>query len=187
MRHAPRPLAISLLALLCAVGLGARRGPAPQRAAAAGYAVQIRVHPRAGVRYARMEGDSIAVLRLLRCAPAARETRGQGRVGNPGERAVADNGAGDRLEIPAGGGRGGMNLEIRRRPGIPFRSVEVNADGAITRAILSIDLTGCEDPAGATVVHWGGGSNWDDVGGSVAGSTITAELTHLSIYAVAGN
>jgi hypothetical protein len=186
MRNAPRPLAVSLLALLCAAGPGAGRGPtAPP--GPGGRGVEIRVHARAGVRYTRMDGDSIAVLRLLRCAPAAREIRGQGRVGNRGERAVADNGVGDRLEVPAGAAPGGVGLEIRRRAGIPFRSVEVSADAAITRALLSIDLTGCEDPSGATVVHWGGGSDWDDVGGSVAGSTITAELTHLSIYAVAGN
>ena len=60
-------------------------------------------------------------------------------------------------------------------------------DACVERAILTIDLTGCEDPTGASVVLWGGGDNWTDMGGTVSGSTITVELPHFSIYAVAGN
>jgi hypothetical protein len=184
MRPLAFPLAVVGTAALCSAAAYAH-GAAPD----AGHriAAEIRVHPRTGVRYTRMEGDSLAVMRLLRCAPAEREERGNARVEHGRGRAVAINGVGDRLEIPAGAGPDGMNLQIRRRPGLPFRSVEVDADNPVTAAILTMDLTGCEDTAGATVVLWRGGASWDDMGGSVDGSTISTTLPHLSIYAVAGN
>jgi hypothetical protein len=80
-----------------------------------------------------------------------------------------------------------MSVEIARRPGAAFRSVEATADAAVSRAVLTIDASGCESDAGITVVLWQGGNDWVDVGGTANGSGITAELPHLSVYALAGH
>jgi len=182
---APR-LGLVVLASVCTAAaafatLSAKPPPSPLAAG------EIRVRVRPGGHYARTEGDSMAVLRLLRCAPAAREQRGRAAVGNPGASTVARNDVGDALEIPPGGGQAGMNVEIARRPGAVFRAVEATADAAVSRALLTIDLTGCESASGMTVVLMQGGNRYDDVGGALNGTAITADLPHLSVYAVAGN
>jgi hypothetical protein len=180
-----RLAAVLLVTFVTAAAAAATRaGSAPEDTPLAG---EIRVRVRPGGSYARMDGDSVAVLRLLRCPPAARGDHGRSQVSNPAGRTVARNASGDRLEIPAGGGPAGMAVAITRRPGLPFRSVEVTADAAVTRAILTMDVTGCESAPGTTVVLWGGGDRWDDVGGTLYGTALTAELPHLSIYAIAGN
>jgi hypothetical protein len=146
----------------------------------------IRVRTRPGVAYAHPLAEGVALKRLLPCTPASPGEHGRANAVARGGRALARNADGDQVEIAPGGGRA-TQVSITRRPGLPYRSVEVNADGEVTRAILTIDLTGCEDPTGASVVLWGGGDNWTDMGGTVSGSTITVELPHFSIYAVAGN
>jgi len=182
---APR-LAVVLLVAACtlAASYAARSMHAAGSPLAAG---EIRVRVRPGGSYARMEGDSIAVVRLLRCPPGARDERGRASVADPGASTVARNGVGDVLEIPAGAGPAGMNVEIARRPGLAHRRVEATADAAVTRAFLSIDVSGCEAASGMTVVLWGGGNDWTDVGGTLNGTAVTAELPHLSVYALAGN
>lgn len=147
---------------------------------------EIRVRVRPGARYARMDGD-FAVLRLLRCPPSAREERGHANVPQGRGRAVARNAVGDQLEIPEGAGPDGMSVEISRHPGTPFRRVQATADAAVSRAVLTIEASGCEITPGATIVLWGGGNDWTDVGGTMNGTAITAELPHLSVYAIAGN
>lgn len=184
-RIAPR-LAGFLLAASClaAASIAARSVPPSGPPPAPG---EIRVRARPGGSYARMEGDSIAVLRLLRCPPGARDERGRAAVADPGRPTVARNAVGDWLEIPAGAGPAGMSVEISRRPGAAFRSVEATADAAVSRAVLTIDASGCEGAPGITVVLWQGGNDWADVGGTMNGTAVTAELPHLSIYALAGN
>ena len=147
---------------------------------------EIRVHVRPGASYARMDGD-LAVMRLLRCPASARDERGRANVPQGRGRAVARNAVGDQLEIPEGAGPEGMAVEISRRPGGAHRQVEATADAAVTRAVLSIDVTGCEAAPGMRIVLREGGNDWTDVGGTMNGTAITAELPHLSVYAIAGN
>jgi hypothetical protein len=185
MRPIASRLAVVVLATLCTAAAFAAR---PTRASGApGAAGEIRVHARPGGSYARMEGDSVAVLRLLRCPPSARDERGRSAVSNPAVPTVARNAVGDWLEIPAGAGPAGMSVEIARRPMAAFRQVEATADAAVSRARLTIDVSGCEMAPGMTIVLLTGGNSWSDVGGTVDGTAITADLPHLSIYAVAGN
>jgi hypothetical protein len=184
-----RPIARLVIALLAifatgAASIAARSTRASDAPLAAG---EIRVRVRPGGSYARMEGESVAVMRLLRCTPAARPEHGRSNRAHAAASTVARNDVGDQLEIPVGGGPEGMTVEITRRPGMPFRSVEATADAAVTRAILTLDATGCETTPDTRIVLWSGGNQWDDVGGTFNGSAVIAELPHLSVYALAGN
>jgi hypothetical protein len=174
--------AVSAVVLVTAAAALAR-SPARSAATPAG---EIRVHTRAGASYAHPRGEGLALKRLLNCMPTEPGEHGRAIAAARGGRALARNAVGDQVEVPPGGGRAAQ-VSITRRPGLPFRSVEVTADGEVTRAILTIDLSGCEAADGTSVVLWGGGDNWTDMGGTVSGGAITVELPHFSIYAVAGN
>jgi hypothetical protein len=187
MRPITSRVSVVLLATLCTAAASFATRSSNAASAAPPAAGEIRVRVRPGGSYARMEGDSFAVLRLLRCPPSARDERGRAAVSDPGVPTVARNAVGDWLEIPAGAGPAGMGVEITRRPAAAFRQVEATAGAAVSQARLTIDITGCESAPGMTIVLMRGGNSWDDVGGTVNGSAITADLAHLSIYAVAGN
>lgn len=106
-----------------------------------------------------------------------------------GRPSVAHNGLGDVLQVPADAVSEGKNVEITRgsTSGITYRWVDATADST-PPATLTIDLHGCKQ--GVTrliIVRWVPALMvWDSVGGTVTDSTITANLPHLSVYAIAG-
>lgn len=145
----------------------------------------VQVRPRPGVTYRTLtSGGTVAVLNLVRCSQPASDEHGHGSVG-AGSRTARDR-VGDVLEIPPGGAPVGTQINITRKRAASHRFVEASADSAVSSARLSIDLSGCAPATGITAVYWDG-SGWTDMGGTVAGSLLTVDLPHLSIYAVAGN
>ena len=145
---------------------------------------EIRVRVRPGGHYLRTEGG-VGVLRLLECTPPGQDVGGETRMAR-GQPAVARNGLGDVLEIPADAAPPNTPVQIIRHAGRPYRWVSANAGGPVRSAALTIDLAGCAAAPAMTIVRFTGGE-WEDVGGQLQGTAITAQLPHLSIYAVAGN
>ncbi|MFL5542466.1 MAG: hypothetical protein ACJ8J0_25995 [Longimicrobiaceae bacterium] len=155
----------------------AHRAGLPERSEA-----RVRVHP------AGHPGPAGLVTKpLLACRAPAHDVSGS--VGAAaGSRSVARNGLGDVLAVPADAVPAGTSVKVVRGPGRTYRWVEASAGSAAPPATLTIDLRGCtQGKTGLFIVRWVPAlSAWDSVGGTVADSAITADLPHLSIYAVVG-
>lgn len=180
----PIPSRLPLALLLAAAGGSCTHATARLDVDPPAAGGEIRVRVRPGGSYLRVEDDTVGVLRLLNCPAPPGDVAGRTTVG--AGRTVAFNATGDSLIIPAGGASAGTAVEIVRRAGRPYRWVAAAAGTGPTPAALTVNLGGCARTGTLTVVRWTGSPLWDDVGGTVAGSSITVQLPHLSIYALAG-
>jgi hypothetical protein len=131
--------------------------------------------------------DGPVTKRLLDCSQRPGTAQGDAAAAH-GRPTVARNGLGDVLEIPADAVPPETDVKIVRGTGRPYRWVEASTGSAPPPGRLTIDLRGCrQGVAGLIIVRWVPAlSAWDSVGGTVTDSTITANLPHLSVYAVAG-
>lgn len=144
--------------------------------------VRVRVHP--GSSFHPTDGE-FTTLQLSSCPEPAQNDSGF-VVAVAGARSVARNSAGDVLEIAADSVLAGTVVKIVRPRGRSYRWVIATAGGRTPPARLTIDLAGCTLFPKMTIVRLNG-TAWDDVIGKVSGTTITADLDHLSIYAIAGS
>lgn len=183
MRRIPPRLALAVLTAVCMAASCAQVGQ--NSLANLQHDGTILVRPRPGASYRRLtSGGTVAVLHLVKCRQPPHDDNGHGSVGSG--HSSARNEAGDVLEIPPGGAPPGARIDVTRKRARDFRIVEASASAPVTSARLGIDLTRCRPSTGTTVVRRDS-AGWTDMGGTVAGSVVTADLPHLSIYAVAGN
>lgn len=174
------PAAAALSCHLAPVSIAPDPFPAPQDAT-------IRVIPRPSVTYRTTAQMTVGVLRLLRCDSLLSEAAGEDTVHDSSRRHVVRNGAGDSLAVPASRAPKGTRLRLVRQGRTPHRILSATASGFVTGATLTIDLRGCDPSPDTTVVRRGPMGVWEDVGGTVSGTSITTPpLDHLSIYALAG-
>jgi hypothetical protein len=148
---------------------------------------EIRVRTRPGGHYLRTEAGGVGVLRLVDCPQPAHDHAGEAHA-VPGHPTIARDADGDALEVAADAVPPGTRLKIVRHGGRPYRWVTAH-HGHAAHYALTIDLRGCTLRPDLTVVHWTG-HRWEDMGGlpgTPGDSTITTQLPHLSIYAVAGS
>jgi len=127
--------------------------------------------------------------RLLDCSQPTGAVHGKANAQH-GRPTVASNGLGDSLRLAPDVVPANTEVKIARGSSMKYRWVDVSA-GSVTPtppATLTIDLRGCtQGKTGLFIVRWVPAlSVWDSVGGTVTDSTITANLTHLSVYAIAG-
>lgn len=125
--------------------------------------------------------------KIVRCSSSLGST-GSVTISDTTVPTTISDGAGDELVVPAGGAGGGTKVSLQRIGGTADRRVRASASGAVTGAVLTLNLAGCDPAPAYTVALIPSSGVPEDQGGTVAASRLTSRpLPHLSIYAVATN
>ena len=134
--------------------------------------------------------EPLSTLSLVDCAPSGLGATHAATMPAAAALRLGSGAGDDELFIPARGAPSGTPFTFARMAGAAReRRVEVLPSIPVSKATVSIDVSGCVTPPGkALIIARQTASGWENVGGTRSGNKLTSnELDHLSIYAVASN